>query len=377
MKTKAWTLIPLILVISCTTGDPDPDPGRKASFDATIETFAGTTGGHEGDGGPASAAKFGWINGLSIDAAGNMYIADGAANVIRKVNTSNVISTIAGTFLGWNVNDPLRYSGDGGPATSAHLNVPLWVAADANGNVFINDAANLVLRKVNASGVITTIAGKQEFGTGYGGDNGPATEAIFDNPTGLAVDAEGNLYVADSHNHVIRKISTTGHITTIAGIPEQAGYSGDGGPATAARLNEPIGIAVDADGTIYITDNSAVIRKISGGTITTIAGTGEEGFSGDGGLATKATLMFPKGIAVAKDGSIVFADNGNNRIRRISGDGLIDTIAGTGSFGYSGDGGPAIEAEIANPQGMAVDAAGNIYFAEAQNSVVRVIRPAK
>ncbi|HMJ67356.1 MAG TPA: hypothetical protein VK508_00590 [Cyclobacteriaceae bacterium] len=374
MKTKAWVLIPLILVISCTTGDPDP-AARKASFDATIETFAGTTGGHEGDGGPATAAKFGWINGLSIDAAGNMYIADGAANVIRKVNTSNVISTIAGTFLGWNVNDPLRYSGDGGPATSAHLNVPIWVVADANGNVYINDAANLVLRKVNANGVITTFAGKPELG--YAGDNGPATEARFNNPTGLAVDAEGNLYVADSHNHVIRKISTTGNITTIAGIPEQAGYSGDGGPATAARLNEPSGIAIDVDGTMYITDNSAVIRKISGGTITTIAGTGNGGFSGDGGPAIEATLLFPKGIAIAKDGSIVFADNGNSRIRRISGDGIIDTIAGTGSFGYSGDGGPAIEAEIANPQGMAVDADGNIYFTEAQNSVVRVIRPTK
>jgi sugar lactone lactonase YvrE len=373
MKTKASTLLLAILVLSC-TGD-DSEPGVNPAFDASIDTFAGTTFGYDGDGGPADAARLGYITGLSIDAAGNMYISDGAANVIRRINTSNVISTVAGTFLGWNVIDPKQYSGDGGPAISAHLNVPLWVTADANGNIFISDAGNNVLRKVNASGVISTIAG--DLDQGHTGDNGPATEALINVPGGLATDVAGNLYFADTQNHVIRKISISGEITTIAGTPGQAGYSGNGGAATAAKLSQPNGIAVSGDGVIFITDNNSVIRRIADGRISTIAGTGVEGFSGDGGKANEATMLAPKGIVIAKDGSIVFSDSGNNRIRRITmEDERIETIAGTGEQGYSGDGGPAPLAKIFNPQGMAVDAAGNIYFAEAGNSVVRVIRPA-
>jgi hypothetical protein len=372
MKTNASILIPLILVISCTSGDPDPDEGRKASI-ATIDTFAGTTFGYSGDGGPAKAAQLGWINGLAIDTQGNLYIADGSANVIRKVTASGVISTAAGVFPGFNVSGSniVVYAGDGGPATSARLNTPLWVAVDPSGNFFINDAANFALRKVDTNGVINTIAGGREVG--YNVDSGPAAGADFNNPYGIVTDVNGNLYIADRENHIIRKISTDGNISTIAGIAKQAGYSGDGGPATSARLNGPQNIAIDTDGTIYFSDNEAVIRKISGGTITTIAGTGHGGFTGDGGPAIDAKLMGPRGIAIMPDGSLVFADAGNNRIRRITNDGKIDTIAGTGSAGYSGDGGPAEKAQISNPQGVVVDAEGNIYVAESGNAVIRII----
>jgi sugar lactone lactonase YvrE len=374
MNTKAWILISAILVISC-AGD-DSDPAVTPAFEATIDTFAGTTFGHEGDGGPAKFAKLGYITGLARDVDGNMFVSDGAANVIRKVNTSFEMSTIAGKFLGWNVIDPDQYSGDGGPATSAHLNVPLWVTVDLKGNVFISDAGNNVLRKINSSGVITTIAGK--FEQGHTGDNGPANQALINGPSGLATDAAGNLYFADSQNHVIRKISVTGEITTIAGTPGEAGFSGDGGPATAAKLSGPNGVAIDKNGVVYITDNNSVIRRIGDGRITTIAGSGVEGYSGDGGKATAATMLSPKGIVVTKDGSIVFADAGNNRIRRIIPEaGIIETIAGTGVAGYSGDGGPAHLATISNPQGLTIDWEGNIYIAEAGNSVIRVIRPLK
>jgi sugar lactone lactonase YvrE len=378
MKTKAWILLTAPLVLACTITNNDPDPGRKATV-ASIETFAGIgeTFGYQGDGGPANAAHLGWINGISIDQQGSVYIADGGANVIRKVNSSGVISTVAGYFPGFNVSGSniVVYAGDGGPATSARLNTPLWIATDAGGNLYIIDASNLALRKVDAGGTITTIAGGKDMG--YKGDNGPATAASFDNPYGLATDAQGNLYISDSGNHIIRKISTNGTITTIAGTPKQAGYSGDGGLATAAKLNQPRGITVAANGDIYFTDNEAVIRKISGGTITTIAGTGDGGYTGDGGPAIKAKLMAPRGIALMKDGSVVFADAGNNRIRKIALDGTIKTIAGTGSSGFSGDGGEATDAQISNPQGIAVDADDNIYVAESGNSVVRVIKPVK
>ena len=373
MKTSAWILIPLTLLISCTISNSDPDPGRKASI-ATIDTFAGNNSfGYSGDGGPAKSAQLGWINGLTIDPQGNIFVADGSANVVRKVSAAGVISTAAGLFPGFNVSgsNVVVYAGDGGPAIAARLNVPLWVAVDATGNLFIIDAGNRALRKVNASGVITTIAGGID--QGYKGDNGPASAASFDNPDALATDVAGNVYIADRENHVIRKITLDGNITTIAGTPKQAGYSGDGGPATAARLNSPHGVAVDADGTIYISDNLAVIRKISGGTITTIAGTGDGGYAGDGGPALKAKLMFPRGIAIMKDGSLVIADAGNNRIRRITKDGNIATIAGTGSSGYTGDKGPAEDAQLANPQGIVVDANDNIYVAESGNAVIRII----
>lgn len=354
-------MISLLVVISCTPNEQDDPSARTAASDWTIDTFAGgPEPGFDGDGGDAKAAKLAWITGLSIDLDDNMYIADGAANVIRKINTSNKISTIAGTFLGWNVVDPLQYSGDGGPATSAHLNVPMAAAADASGNVYICDAGNGVLRKINTSGIIST-----------------AMTDVW-NPQGITADRHGNVYVADTQNHVIRKISATGEVSIIAGMFGQAGYTGDGGPAPLAKLSMPIGIVADDVGNVYITDNNAAIRMISAeGHITTIAGTGVVGFSGDGGPANKAQLSAPRGLDFVK-GGIVFADAGNSRIRWISPEThIIETIAGTGEFGYSGDGGDALEAKIANPWGLAVDSKENIYVADAEKGVVRIIKSVK
>jgi trimeric autotransporter adhesin len=373
MKTRALILFPLVLMLACTNDDTDPS-GRVASFNGTIDTFAGSTFGYDGDGGQAKAAKLGYVTGVTVDAAGNVYITDASANTIRKVNTSNVITTIAGQFAGFNVVTT-TFSGDGGPATAAHFNVPWSSVVDASGNIIVSDRGNNLLRKIDgATGIVTTIAGKL-IDQGASGDNGPAIQALIGNPEGITSDAAGNLYIADSQNHIIRKISTTGVITTIAGMAGQAGYTGDGGPAISAKLSEPAGIAVDASGNIYFSDNSAVIRRIAtSGKIATIAGTGVEGYSGDGGKATEAQLLSPKGIVIAKDGSIVFADSGNNRIRRIAPEqDKIETIAGTGESGYAGDGGLAIDAKMFNPQGLAVDSNGNIYIAESGTGVIRII----
>ncbi|HZY80581.1 MAG TPA: NHL repeat-containing protein [Cyclobacteriaceae bacterium] len=372
MKTGVWMaiLIPIMLGTSCVSEDV-----RRSNAGPIIDTFAGSTFGAVGDGGPADEAQLGWVTGVALDASGNIYLSDGAANVIRKINSSHVISTVAGKFRGWNLADPNPFAGDGGPATSAKLNVPQALHIDASGNIYISDAANHVLRKVDASGVITTFAGRAGL-QGHSGDNGPAVNATLFNPNGIATDAAGNVYFADSQNHIIRKISTDGTITTIAGTPKQNGYTGDGGPATSAKLHMPQGIAIDPSGNIYISDNNSTIRCIStDGIIRTIAGNGVEGFSGDGNEAIYSQLRIPRGLAIAKDGSILVADAGNGRIRRISPEGKkIETIAGNGEYAYTGDEGPAVDASLANPYGVAIDAAGNIYIADTDNAVIRIIR---
>ena len=373
MKTPGIiSALALILAISC----DDNSPARTASFDGTIETFAGTTFGYDGNGQPAISAKLGYITSVAVDPNGNVYVADAAANTIRKINTSNTISTVAGTFIGFNVVDPTPYSGDGEMAYSAHLNVPWIVAADASGNIYISDTGNNVIRKVNGNGEINTIIGTGAQGSS--GDLGQALEAKVFNPNGIAFDASGNLYFADTENHTIRKVSASGQITTIAGTPGQSGYEGDGGDATSAKLNSPYGLAIDHDGNVYFSDNNSVIRRISTlGKITTFAGSGEQGYNGDGAKATSAALLAPKAIAIDAQGNILVADSGNNRIRRITlQTGLIDTIAGTGTAGYTGDHGQAVNATLSNPQGIAVASNGNIYVAESGNSVVRLIKPA-
>lgn len=266
------------------------------------------------------------------------------------------------------------YSGDNGPATAANLSVPEAVAVDAAGNIFIADTFNNVIRKVAAStGYISTVAGN---GTqGYSGDGGPATLAELYLPTGVAVDVAGNIYFAD--NQRIRKVTaSTGIITTVAGSGIQ-GFAGDGGPATSAELNWPWAVALDAAGNIYFTDtDNQRIRKVavSTGIITTVAGTGTEGCSGDGGPATNAELNSPFGIAVDEVGNIYFTDYFNNRIRRVAAStGDVSTVAGNGTQGYSGDGAAATNAEIYRPMSVAVDAVGNIYIADEANDRVRIV----
>ena len=267
----------------------------------------------------------------------------------------------------------IGYTGDAGPANAATLANPAAVAYDASGNLYIADANNHVIRKVSTTGEITTIAGTGI--EGYSGDGAAAIAAQLDTPTGLAVDASGNLYVADSHNQRIREVSG-GIITTIAGTGTP-GFSGDGAAATAAQLSLPSGVAVDKSGNLYIADtNNNRIREISNGTITTIAGDGEQLYAGDGAAATAAALDSPTGVAADASGNVYIADRLNQRIREVSG-GIITTLAGTNttgfSGGFSGDGTAAAAAQLSLPSGVSVDAAGNVYIADTGNQRIREV----
>jgi uncharacterized repeat protein (TIGR01451 family) len=316
-----------------------------------------------GDGGPATSAWLDYPQGITLDAAGNLYIADQYHYSIRKVSTSQTITTVAG-------NGSYGYSGDGGPATSAQLGQPQDVALDSAGNLYIADMANNLVRKVAAGGTISTVAGTGV--QGYSGDGGAATAAQLCNPYGVAVDSAGNLYIADSCNNRIREVSTTGTITTVAGNGNCC-YSGDGGLATSAQMNYPQAVAVDASGNLYIAGtNDNRIRKVStAGIITTVAGNGTNGFSGDGGLAISAQLAGPNGVAVDSTGNIYVADQGNNRVRRIDSSGTITTVAGNGQCCFGGDGGPAVNANVWGLGGVAVDAAGDIYLSVNSGATIR------
>ncbi len=366
------------------------------------------TSGFSGDNGPAASAQLNSPQGVAFDTAGNLYIADAGNNRIRKVS-NGVITTVAG-------NGTAGFSGDSGPATGAKLNGPTGVAVDAAGILYIADTGNYRVRKVS-NGVITTVAGN---GTGGGstGDGGPATSGglggcfpyLVPCPLSVAVDSSGNLYIADSGNNAVRKVSN-GVITTVAGNYWAGGYFGDNGPATSAQLNFPTGVATDAAGNLYIADSyNNRIRKISGGVITTVAGNGptttppyfelQEGVQppnglitaaarrrlldaiGDSGPATSGQLNLPSGVAMDSAGNLFIADSGNNRIRKVA-NGLITTVAGSGSsctnidviwLGcYIGDNGPATSAQLDFPQSVAVDTVGNVYIADTANDRVRMV----
>ena len=337
-----------------------------AQAQGTITTVAGNgQPGYSGDGGPATAASLSGAVGVAVDAAGNLYIADTSSNRIRKVTPGGTITTVAG-------NGGAVYSGDGGPATAASLNWPSGLAVDAAGNLYIADNHNHRIRKATAGGTITTAAGNGQ--QGYSGDGGPATAASLNSPYAVAVDSAGNLYIVDSNNNRIRKVASDGTITTAAGNGQQ-GYSGDGGPATAASLGSPGGVAVDSAGNLYIADSSNLrIRKVtSGGTITTLAGNGAQGYSGDGGPATAASLWGPSCVAVDAAGNLYFADTWNSRIRKVALGGTITTVAGNGRMAYSGDGGPPTAAALNLPQGVAVDAASNLYISDYFNYRIRKV----
>ena len=285
--------------------------------------------------------------------------------MIREVK-GGVINTVAG-------NGFVTYSGDGGQATSAELDYPSSAAVDAAGNLYIADFYNNVVREVSfATGVITTVAG--DGMSGYSGDGNQASSAELNEPIGVAVDASGDLFIADSGNNVIREVSE-GVISTVAGGGSPGSGLGDGGPATDAELADPTGVAVDTSGDLFIADSGDnVIREVSGGIITTVAGGGRPVSGlGDGGPATDAELADPTGVAVDGSGDLFIADNGNNVIREVSG-GIINTIAGGGNPASGiGDGGPATQAKVSNPGGVAVDSSGNVYIADTGNEVVREV----
>jgi len=341
---------------------------RKVNGDGIITTIAcNGTSGFTGDGGPATAASCVPYR-VARDSAGNLYVADGSSKRIRKVSAAGIITTVAGRGTG-------QSSGDGGPATLAELIQPLGVAVDPAGNVYIADEGCNRIRKVNTAGIISTIVGNGK--QGFNGDGGPATSASLYEPSGVAVDPAGNVYIADAGNLRIRKVDTAGTITTIAGNGKE-GFSGDGGPAPSAELTFPVEVAVDPAGNVYIADEgSNRIRKVNtAGTISTIAGNGKDGFNGDGGPATSASLNDPRGVAVDPTGNVYITDRGNNRIRKVNTAGIISTIAGNDTQGFSGDGGPATSASLNKPREVAVDLAGNVYISDAGNFRIRKVSPA-
>jgi trimeric autotransporter adhesin len=329
-----------------------------------ITTVAGNgTAGYSGDNGPATSASLNSPEGLVVNAADHLYIADTFNGRIREVS-AGIITTVAG-------NGGRSYSGDNGPATSASLYYPSGVTLDTSSDLFIADALNNRIRKVNTSGTITTVAGNGN--PGYSGDNGPATSASLNNPSGVAVDATGNLYIADTNNARVRKVTTGGTISTIAGDGAQA-FSGDTGPATSASLNYPDSVAVNASADLFIADTiNSRIREVAAGIINTVAGDGDYRFSGDGGPAVNATLNSPEDVAVDASGNMYITDSANYRIRKVNTSGTITTVAGNGTAGYSGDNGPASSASLNSTYGIAVDTSGNLYIADSFNNRIRMV----
>lgn len=335
-----------------------------------ITTFAGSGApGFSGDGGAPTAASLNYPMRVAFDGSGNLYIADAGNNRIRKISAATgVITTVAG---GGNA------LGDGGSAVLAMLNDPEGLALDGGGNLYIADTRNTRVRKVIiSSGIISTVAGNDA--RGFFGDGGMATGALLDSPEGLALDGSGNLYIADRDNSRVRKVAAiTGIMTTVAGGGE---IRGDGGPATAARLSEPLGVAVDEFGDLYIADGSEHrVRKVvaATGIITTVAGTGAPRFDGDGGPASAASIWRPSGVALDGFRNLYIADYFSNRIRKVSAaTGIISTVAGNGSSGFFGDGGPATAASLNMPTGVALDSSANLYVVDNQSARIRKVTAA-
>ena len=336
------------------------------SYGQTIITIAGNgtaslTYGCCGNGGAATAAQFNYLTpAIALDPSGNLYVSDQNGGQIRKVNSAGIIDVFAGM-------PGLGSAGDGGQATAAYIDYPSWLTFDASGNLYLVEEGMGFIRKINTSGIITKVAGAVS-GAAPLGDGGPATDANLYGPGALVVDVSGNIYFGCYGSPRVRKIDATGIIRTIAGTGVY-GYSGDHGPATAAKFSNIKGMAMDASGNIFVADYyNHAIRKISTtGIVTTIAGNGTAGFSGDGGPASAAMLNFPNGIKFDSHGNLFIADQQNERIRVINTAGIINTVAGCGIIGYSGDGGAATLAKFFAPSDIAIDPAGNIYITDDSN----------
>ena len=336
-----------------------------------ISTIAGNgVKGFGGDGAAATLANLTTPTGLSVDMSGDIYINDRGIFCVRKINhLTGIISAFAGT-------DSIQgFTGDNGPATNAKFSGNWGVVADRKGNVYISDQLNGRVRKVDASGTIRTIAGTGAYSSF--GDGGPALSAGIMRPLGMALDTFGNLYVADPGHFDIRKIDTSGIISTVAGCGT-SGYTGDGGPATLATFNVIYSINADDNGNLFICDaDNNCVRKVNrAGIITTFSGNGFPGFSGDGGPANLATMYQPTGVVCDKSGNVYISDSYNNRIRKVNSAGKINTIAGTGVAGFGGDGGRAVYAVIDTPGFVTIDTNENLYFSEGGDARVREIKKA-
>jgi len=342
---------------------------RTGTTSGYVYTVAGMGGypGDSGDGGPSTSATLGYAGGVAVDSSDDMFIPDYYHYVVREAALGGNINTVAG-------NGTLNYTGNGIPATNSVLNGPFGVAFDPSGNAYIADRYNCIVRKVDTTGTITLFAGTPGS-CGFGGDGGSATAsgvALLNNPLSVAADSAGNVYIADYYNCRIRVVDTSGNINTFAG--EYCGYNGDG-PATSQYLYYPEAVTTDAAGNVYIADSdNSIVRKVSGGNMTTIAGIPDTyGYSGDGGPATSAKLYYPVGVAVDKAGNVYISDEYNLRIRQINPAGIIDTFAGNGAGGFQGDGGPAVQTSLSYPQEVAVDPAGDVLIADTSNQRIRLV----
>jgi sugar lactone lactonase YvrE len=370
--------------------DFPPAPAAPAPAPGTIVTVAGnglTSMG--GDGRPATAARVPNPNGIALDTAGNLSIADSVTNRIRRVDAgTGIITTVAGRT----VVDAIRFlnpfgstggfSGDGGAATAAEFNRPQWLAADASGNLYVSDVGNHRVRKIDAQGMITTVAGSGPAGIGatggFGGDGGPATAARMSRPLGLAVDASGNLFISDLDNKRVRKVDPNGIITTVAG--GGTAPVTDGAAATAVALSNTGGVAVDSAGNLFLAERglNRILKVTPAGMLTVVAGAGKAGYAGDGGPATQAEISV-QAVAVDRAGAIYFSDPNSHRIRKVSPEGMLTTVVGSGPAGpgipgaFSGDGGPATAARLWGPGGVAIDAGGNLLLIDGANRRIRKV----
>jgi sugar lactone lactonase YvrE len=356
----------------------------------------GGINGYRGDGGSALSALFSYPQGMATDPAGDIFIADTFNNRIRKLDPSQIVTTVGGGYIG-----------DRGPATAASLNRPAQLAFGPQSSLYVPEQGGNRVRRVSSNGMITTFAGTGI--TGYSGDGGPATSATISAPQSVVADSSGNIYIADTGNSRIRRVDSSGLITTFSSIPAVSlaidsndnifasdfnviwkispagsasivagmqfcfGYGGDGGPATQACLFFPYGVAVDKSGDLYIADwiNYRVRKVNSAGIISTVAGTGQPGYSGDGGPATSAMLNLPQDLAVDGKGNLYIGDAQNARVRIVSPSGTIRTLAGTGNFGYNGNGLPATQTDMYR-SGLTVDAKGIVYFSDDSGRVRRI-----
>lgn len=357
-----------------------------ASTPAPTEAPAASTSGAPTSSTPPAAQAVGdpivqlsCPDGLALDRDGTLYAADVCANRVLQYSHDSGWSSFAGTGVA-------GYSGDGGPATDAELEYVGGVMVDEDGNVYIAECGGNVVRMVTPDGIITTVSGVGGMGGGnggYSGDGGPATAAELACPTDGAVDPSGNLIIADRDNRVVRRVDGSGVIATIAGggTRDTAGADSpaEGVIATEARFQpeSPVQVVVDDAGNVYLADEKGhrVWKVDPSGIMTTFAGTGIAGFSGDGELATRAQLNGPYGLALDAEGNLFIGDYGNSRIRRVDPDGIITTVAGNGEVGAAGDGGRATEAQLQSPYGLVVDDGGNLYIADQENALVRVVDP--